>query len=271
VVGPLVIVVENQSSLAAYSIDNGELVWKTPAIEGTNYVTFSIRSIAFDDQNLYTARFDWGLSAYDLKTGEMIWRQNLPSRTSPHIAVGKSFVLLVAGKKISAFDAKSGSKLWDKEVGGYMGPILLDGNTLYASDEEKAKLFSLDLDSGKINWEKSYSTIKSSEYYCISEFENNLLIAAQELLMVSKVNGEIIWATDELGILDCAIVFKDSVYVRTASTNLFSIDGKTGLEKGRLFIQVDSQMTHDFFRSPVVVNGLLVVPFGDDRIFVYQQ
>jgi outer membrane protein assembly factor BamB len=102
------------------------------------------------------------------------------------------------------------------------------------------------------------------------EGENNLLIAANKLMMVSKADGKKIWSTDDLGFLECPIVIGDEIYIRNTDTTLYLIDKRTGLEMGSLLIQMNTLNKRDFFRGPVAVNGLLAVPFGDERLLFYE-
>jgi outer membrane protein assembly factor BamB len=271
VINSSIIVAENGSSIAAYSIDSGRLLWKTPMIKEAGYMTASVQSIAFNNQYLYVGRFDWGLTAYNLKTGEIIWEQNFPSRTTPYIAANEDYVFVGAEETLVVYDANNGRELWTNSDIGYAGRILLSGNILYVTDDRNASLISLDVNTHKIDWKKSYQGVIENYYYsCITETEKYLLIAAKRLMMVSKLDGKILWSTDDLGTLECPILLKDKIYVRNSRTTLYSIDKETGRETGQMLVQLNTRMKIDFFRSPVIVNGFLAVPFGDNRVFMYQ-
>lgn len=271
VTNSIIIVVENESSVAAYSADSGILLWKTPTMKDAGYKTESVQSIAFNSQYLYVSRFDWRLTTYSLKTGEIIWERSLPGRTDTYVEANEDYVLVGAGKTIEVYNANDGHELWTKDDIGYTGPILLSGKTLYVTDNKNASLISLNINSQKINWRKSYQGIIENYYYsCITETENYLLIAAKKLIMVSKMDGEIIWSTDDLGTLECPILFKDKIYIRNSRTTLYSIDQDTGRETGQMLVQLNTRMKIDYFRSPVIVDYYLAIPFGDNRVFIYQ-
>jgi hypothetical protein len=102
------------------------------------------------------------------------------------------------------------------------------------------------------------------------EVGDNLLIASQKLVMVSKQDGSILWATDNLGYLECPVLLKNEIYVRNNETDLYLFDKASGHAKGELQVRTNTLMKQDFFRSPIIANGLLVVPFGDNRLLVYQ-
>ncbi len=272
IVDSLLIVVEEKSSLAAYSTDSGQLIWRTPAIDAADHGIESVQFIAFNSRYLYVARFNLNLTAYDIQTGKVIWVRYLPwHNTSTYIAANEDYVFLGAGEKVIALDSKSGSNVWGKDILGFVGPILLAEETLYVVDEKSASLLSFDISSRKENWNNSYrSTIDTFSFSCILEGENNLLIAANKLMMVSKADGKKIWSTDDLGFLECPIVIGDEIYIRNTDTTLYLIDKRTGLEMGSLLIQMNTLNKRDFFRGPVAVNGLLAVPFGDERLLFYE-
>lgn len=270
VVGSLVIVVEDGSILAAYSTESGNLIWKTPALQIIETGTDPIRSIAFNNQYLYVARHDWDLTAYDLKTGKVIWKHGVPGRSGLYVVANEKSVFLAAGEDTaSILDANSGLDVWNYNESGYFGPILLSGNTLYITDERHAELISLDIDSHQIHWIRDLP-LSTYGFSCMLEVGDNLLIAAQKLVMVSKEDGSILWATDNLGYLECPVLLKNKVYIRNRQTELYLFDKGSGQEMGRLQVRTNTVMQEDFFRSPIIADGLLVVPFGDNRLLVYQ-
>jgi len=269
VVGSLVIVVEDGSTLAAYSTESGNLIWKTPVLETVETSTDPIRSIAFNSQYLYVARYTWNLMAHDLKTGKIIWEYDLPGRSTSYVVTNERYVFFAAGDTVSILDANTGLDVWTYDESGYFGPILLSGNTLYITDERHAALISLDIDSHQIHWIRDLP-ISTYEFSCMLEVGDNLLIAAQKLVMVSKQDGSILWATDNLGYLECPVLLKNEIYIRNNQTDLYLFDKESGHEKGELQVRTNTVMKQDFFRGPIIANGLLVVPFGDNRLFVYQ-
>jgi hypothetical protein len=60
------------------------------------------------------------------------------------------------------------------------------------------------------------------------------------------------------------------VIVRNRANGLFVFDTNTGEQIGKLKVKYNTSMKHDPERSPAVYKGLLIVPFGDNRIFAYK-
>jgi len=267
-----VVVVEGTSSLAAYSIDSGVMLWKTPQISGADSNLVFVETASVNNQYLYIGRYESRLTAYNLETGTTIWEHSLPGRTHPYTAANEQYVFLAADETVTIFDAIDGSKLWQMDSVGYAGPILLSGDSLYIADEEKGSLISLDINSRKVNWEANYQNyIRAYNFSCVSETEEHILLAARKLIMISKLDGKVLWSTDDLGILECPIIFRNDVYIRNSLNTLYSIDSKTGQETGRMLVQMNSKMKHDFFRGPVAEDSFLIIPFGDNRVFIYEK
>jgi hypothetical protein len=273
IVDPLVIVEENGSSLAAYSIDTGELVWKTPEVEiaTVNNITASIESLAFNQLHVYAARFDWNLTAYDRKTGESIWEHDLPGRTDPYAAANEKIVALAADDFVYVLDGTTGAVLWQIDTLGYAGPILLSGTQLFVTDEKNTTLTSISLETYEIEWVANYSsTIEDFEYTCLGEAGQNLLIAADKLIMVSKIDGGIIWASESMGTLECPVILENNLYVRNTENDLFLMELTSGNVRGKLLVQEDTILQHAHFRNPVALGNRLIVPFGDNRLLIYE-
>lgn len=270
VANSLVIVVEDESVLAAYSAEAGNLIWKTLPIETFETSTDRIRSISFNSKYLFVARYGLYITAYDLETGRVVWEHDLPGRSNIDMVANEAYVFYTAGQDVaSILDANTGFDVWNYSMTGYFGPILLSRNTLFISDERNASLISVDLDSYQINWVKTLP-IETYGFNCLIEVDENVLVAAAELVMVSKQNGAIVWSTDELGDLECPVLLNDKIYIRNSQTQLYILEKKAGKELGQLIVQTNTMMKQDFSRSLIAANGLLAVPFGDDRLIVYR-
>ena len=265
-----VIVVEAGSVVAAYSIENGSLMWKTSEIEIAK-ITAAVETMAFNERYLYVARFDWQLTAYDRETGETVWEYALPGRSDPYIAANESMVVLAVDETISALDANTGKVLWQISIPGYAGPLLLSGNQLFVTDEKSVTLQALDLSTGQNYWIADFSSVVERYYYsCVVETNEALLIAANKLIMVSKADGGIIWSSDDLGTLECPSVGKESVFIRNTKTDLFRMDLATGAISGKLSVLEDTFQHNEPFRTPVLSGEFLLVPLGDNRLSIYK-
>lgn len=271
-VDALIIVVESGSRLAAFSTETGKLIWRTPEIEiaKTDPVTASVQSIAVNSKYIFVARFDWMITAYDLKSGELVWDYKTPGRTNPYMQANENNVFLAVGDSVKMLDAETGTPLWEEAVGGYAGPMVLSNETLYMTDEKNISLRSLNINTREYNWIKNHrSMLGEYEYSCVLDAENHLYVAAEKLMKVSKFDGAIMWITERLGTLECPLILGDKIFVRNTINYLYELDVESGQELGGLRVQANTPMHHEPFRSPVLMDNLLLVPFGDNRIFIY--
>jgi outer membrane protein assembly factor BamB len=265
--GMYLVVPESGARVAVFSSDTGKLIWRSdpPKYENTH-----IESLTINKEILFVARWDWYLTAYDLKTGEIIWENSITGRSNSYIASKGSYIYLGQENLLQVFEAKSGSFLWKLDIGGYSGPILLDDEILYLTDEEMSRVIAININSREILWDKTFLQIESFEFNCIFLSRNILYLSAQQLVAISKIDGEHIWTGHETGRLECPIAFSESIFVRNTDTNLFRLSAQTGEKLGELVVQANTPMKHQHDRSPLIFDNLLIVPFGDNRIFSYK-
>ena len=65
-------------------------------------------------------------------------------------------------------------------------------------------------------------------------------------------------------------MLRDKLYVRSIGSKLYVLGVDTGYETGKLLVRVNTAIPTKPIRSPVASNGLLIVPFGDNRVFAYR-
>ena len=64
------------------------------------------------------------------------------------------------------------------------------------------------------------------------------------------------------------VILRNTLYVRDPTTNLYAFDIQTGKYSVALKIQANWP-SMDSLRDPIGASSLLVIPFGDDRLFAY--
>jgi outer membrane protein assembly factor BamB len=274
--GEYVVVPEEYSGLAAFSSHTGELLWRVlpPWGEKTRAMPSTIESTALSGGLAYVARFDWPLIAYDLTNGQSIWQAPaLSGRDFPFIQADTEQIYLAAGDELRTYSSKTGELLSAAEFGGYLGPILLEDRMLYVADEQENTISALDMgrDNGNTLWAAQLpGDLDTFELRCLAVQDDVLYVAADRLFALSRGDGRLLWSTEETGRLECPVFLNDRVYVRNTGRTLYVFNPETGGETGRLSIKENTVMKHGPFRSPAVVRDLLLVPFGDGRIFAYR-
>lgn len=267
IAGIYLIVPESDSQIAIFSLDTGRLMWRSQPSE---YSHGNIESITANQEMLYVARWNWELTAYDLQTGRTMWEIDLASRSNPYVTSDVDTVYLGQEHILQSFEAETGVLQWELDFGGYSGPIILDGNILYMADERNSRVLAIDTSTQGILWEEIYPQIQPYEFNCIVLSGDVLYIAAQQLAAINKINGHPIWTSQGTGRLECPSIYSNSIFVRNTEKALFKLNAQTGEETGQLAVQVNTTMKHEPERSPLIFENLLIVPFGDDRVFAYQ-
>ena len=265
------IVPEEGSRLAVFNAVTGQLLWRSSTIEPefTHPDAIEIESIAVADGVLLIARFNWTLTAYRLTDGRILWEEEIFGRSNPYLVSDQTTVYLGMGSMIQAFDHQNGDLLWQEELNGYIGPMLRIDNILYVLDEMHSSLYAIDLSTQQMLWNNIPIEAEEFSFECISTAGDKLLVAAQELIVVSTSSGQTIWSTKNLGRLECPTVLNNEIFVRNTQDTLYTFDLSTGEETSRLRVSTNTSLKHEPDRSPVSASGLLILPVNSNRIAAF--
>lgn len=267
------IVPEEGSSIASFSITTGELLWRTPAI-ASNLRDSSIawvEALASMNDLFAAARNDWKITAYIVENSEEVWERTVPNRSSLYLAANNDFVYLSAKSFLQAYDARAGNLIWEMNFDNNTGPLLLHNDRLYiALYSGERRIIALDPQTLNEVWNVKLSDIGDSEVRSMVVDGEILYAAANRLIAISKHDGSLRWKSGHTEWLETPVILHNTIYARNTGTDLFAFDKTNGLETGRLLIQADTAMKHEPERAPAVVGDLLLVPFGDNRVFAYK-
>jgi outer membrane protein assembly factor BamB len=269
----LIIVPEEGARMAAFSAITGQLVWRTKEsnanVNDPNLAT--IDAFATNESRLFVARFSWSLSAYDIQNGSFLWERDMPNRATLYLQADNNFVYSSAGTILQVYDSNTGEIVWEKDFGSVIRQIFLEGNRLYIILPFGSQpLIAIDLDSQQALWSLTNQQISDGELRTITATGNFLYLGGDHLYALTKDNGSILWKTEFTGSLEDAIVLNSYVIVRNTGKDLFVFDLVSGQQIGHLELKPNTAMRHEPERSPTVYSNLLIVPFGDERIFAYQ-
>jgi outer membrane protein assembly factor BamB len=265
--GNYLIVPEADSRIAVFSADKGQLIWRTPVIDPvlTHPAAIDIEAIVAQNNNIYVARFGWALTAYRLESGEVLWEHDLAGRSNPNLAIDDKAIYLGVGPKLKALDLVNGNLLWEYEVGGYIGPMTIDENILFVLDEEYSNVLAIDVNNHLLKWEDKLAA-NNFAFNCIQVQSDKVYVSSQSLIVLSKYSGQLMWQSKKTGPLECPVMNNDNIYVRNTNTSLFVFKGKLGEEIGKLRVSPNSTMKHEPNRSPVISNGLLIIPIKNYEV-----
>lgn len=270
----LVLVPEKGSTLAAYSLLTGERQWVSQQIQNyhPDMKLHEIEDYVIKQNKVYVARSSRSLSAYDLQYGDLIWEIEVPNRAILDVEADSKCVYLSANESLTCYDPGTGEKIWKRELNTLIGRIVLDNNSLYIIlPFGSTALGSLDLDTLVWNWVIDKSKFPGDELRTLAVADDYLYVGGNHrLYKISKTDGEIIWKSEDTGWLETPVVINSKVIVRNTGSDLYAFDANTGEQIGSVKVKHNTSMRRDPERSPAVWENLLILPFGDNRIFAYQ-
>jgi outer membrane protein assembly factor BamB len=144
---------------------DGKVLWKTPLkynpwsapVVSGNVVVVAGSSIRLDPNQIAGAKGE--VMALDLKSGDILWRQDLPGGVvSPCAVRGRMTVFTATDGKVRAFDLSQGNQIWSYDAGTpiFAGAVIA-GETVYVADLN-AIVHAVTIADGKRRWTCDLST-----------------------------------------------------------------------------------------------------------------
>jgi outer membrane protein assembly factor BamB len=271
--GGLLISPQAGSSLIALSLETGETKWDIPPEEENlkDSSLATIQSFQVEGNKVFVARWSWSISAYSLQDGSLLWESDeVPDRATLFLVANSDCVFLGAIHNLQCFDPGSGKLLWTKSFDGVIDALQIDERLLFmALQSGRESLLAIDLNTLETKWSLSPDEISGDKIRSMLSTEETLFAGGNHLYAISKFDGSIEWESAEIGPLETPLILGTNIFVRNTGRDLINLDKNSGKEVGRLEIRADSSM-NDPDRSLAAIDGLLFVPFGDNRLFVYQ-
>jgi len=133
---------------------------------------------------------------------------------------------------------------------------VISNNCVYFGDYVE-NLFSLNLKTNKINWQKKF---EDSFYESVSIYEGIIyLINNDKIYYLKESNGDILFSKENEKFTpgnEIAIT-KDGIYFASSDGILYSLDRKTGKELWNL------KLAKRCMASPIISNGVIYIPVFD--------
>ena len=242
-----------------------EVVWRTEV--GTGYGS----PLVSGNRVFVHSRLDENeaVACFDLKTGELIWRQTYPApfkmggggewhgkgpKSCPLIADGRIFVMSISGS-LSAWDAESGKPLWRSDYGSkfpsshpYWGATaspIVDGDRviIHFGTDDAGALVALETSSGKKLWSiegegASYSSPLIANFHGIRQI---VQWNHESLVGVDGATGQKLWSYPYPHIetnqnMPTPTIYKDRILVGGENRGVIGLkitltDGQWSVEK----------------------------------------
>jgi outer membrane protein assembly factor BamB len=235
------------SDVEAYSIETGQLMWRSPL---RNYIP---RSLVTAGGRVFVA--ETTVSALDSVSGRRLWEFTPDANASLGRAAtdGNALYFGTASHHLYALSAADGRKLWAVDVAqAWKYPAVVRGLTvwrdeLYATleqwEDEKGRtstgwLMALNAKNGKIRWRYraggptgqrlgfSSSPVVTSRFVVAGDFLSNAIVA------LDRQSGHEIWKFQAepgfAGFPEAPVLIGDILYAGSGDTHVYALDLATG-------------------------------------------
>ncbi len=248
------VVTDSISNYYALNINNGELIWKK------NHTSPFNSQIKIHKNKFFTIDLESSLNCISIADGKKLWNVKtedlfIKSIKKLSLVIKNNLVVFtnLAGD-ISAVNIDNGNIIWQTPTQSSaiyaeafklkISDVVLDSDSIYFSNN-KNEFYSLDLESGLINWKQK---ISSNVRPVI--IEKLIFTISQDgmLYVVEKNSGNIIRVTDVFSDISPKqrkkikpigfIVGKTNIYLTSDKGKLFLIDIKNG--KTKKILNVDN-------------------------------
>jgi outer membrane protein assembly factor BamB len=268
-ISDILLVPGGEASIVAFSPENGKILWADHKAQSIGQ--YPVWSIAFLNNDVFVARFNSSLKAYKENTGDVLWEENAPDRTSLYLSTYQDKVYFSANGSLKGYDSRSGRLLVEKTFNTYIGPILIENNVLYLEiGRGFSKIMAMDLDNFNNIWEIAPPKFSNNPINSLTIHGDKLFANGDAFIAIDKSNGKILWNKLDIGVTGHPVVLGNRVYVRNMIGSLLAFDIASGDYKGHLKLQAYGSRTDVDDLSPAVYDDLLIVPYGDDRVLAYR-
>jgi outer membrane protein assembly factor BamB len=267
--GNKLIVADSISKFYALNVANGEMLWSK-----SNNAPFNSQVKIYKDY-FFIIDFNNTLNAYSILNGEKLWSVKTEKalvrsqEKLSMIIVDEKIIFNNSIGDITAVDINLGQMIWQSPTQSNLiyddtfflktSVIVADKNTIYLSNN-KNSFFSLDLNTGILNWKQSINSILRPtliDSYIFTVSENGYLF------IIDKNSGNILRVTDIFKNVKYKkrknikptgfIVANNNIYLTTDNGRLLLIDIETG--KTKLTLKIDKEK----ILRPAVLNNSLFI------------
>lgn len=266
----VLLVPQDYTTLVAYKADSGETLWRQAAPDELDYEWRGIQDVAMQGDLVLVVWNGWKAAAFDLSSGDEIWSLPVEKNSQSFVAANSANAFLAVGPTLYALDLYTGKVLWQQDS-NYIEAVAATEDQIYVGINESVE----GLDTASLTekwWVKPGKVYEhTGQINALLPLNGTVLAAADRLALLNAQSGEVVWSSAEMGPLEQPVQWNEVVLARTVEGDLLTFRLADGHEIGTLRLQKNlNGGAEERFRSPVVWNNLLIVPFGGQSVYVYQ-
>jgi outer membrane protein assembly factor BamB len=151
--------------------------------------------------------------------GQRMWELTLGDAVHASPAVWRGWAYLVStDRQVQAVRIADGSVAWRRTLGGisYASPVIADGSLFLASGDPLARIYRLDAETGKLQWEAGEGLFEQAAYAAVAVAEGHVIVAETRgrYHSFAMTSGALEWTAQAGGMVNVAspLVVNGRVY-----------------------------------------------------------
>jgi len=216
----------------------------------------------------YAATYIGDVFAIDTQSGAIKWSYETDHQIVGGPVVAEDAIIVASGDKIYKFDSITGTRLWEPvdTSGKIWGTPIVWQDTIFFGNLNH-KIYSVDLESGDINWEKGFSGAFASTPLAVND---TLYIGSldNKFYALNINDGSTKWEFEtDNWVWTKAAYHQGTVFFGSFGGSVYAINAETGaLDAG--WGRPYQTETGDRIRAmPVIVDDVLVIGSQDDHVY----
>lgn len=257
----LLLISSGENPILAISASSGIQEWETKSSDRP------VERVIVYKNTVYEARFSSYMTSYDLNSGNINWRREIPSRTSIYLFAYDDKLYLGTNKSVIIYNALDGELINEYELGGLIGEMEFNDNILYISyvDSNNCSYAAFDFDIKTLIWCAPLSReIEMSEVSDIYIEDRYVLISGDKLIALNKNSGDVEWISNVYDSLSLIATASNQIYVQ-GKTKIYRISITDG--RGEVYYSYPI----NYYFSWVTQSGVNPTVFGNYILIVKEK
>jgi outer membrane protein assembly factor BamB len=245
-----------QETLLALNAATGKIVWQTgypapplaPGSVAAKHGDGPKATPLFHNGKLYTLGLSGALSAFDAKTGKLVWQKPAPAEPPYYgMAVSplgdKNLIIAHPGSHgpLTAFDANTGKVKWAATGdSAWASPIIIElGGTRQVVSMTSTSVISVAVADGAPLWEHPWKSSGTASAMTPIVYGDTVIVASQKMpvaaLRPARRDGkwavEVVWENKEVSLfMSNPALIRDTLFglSERSSGQFFALDARTG-------------------------------------------
>ncbi len=285
VAGGLIYVIDAKASVSAFTVGEGDRVWRTELEPDGERDGSWGGGLAFDGGRLFVTTGFAQVIALDAASGEVLWRSVVsgPMRAAPAAYDGRVFAV-TKDNQLHALDAATGVSLWNHtgivESVGLLGGAspAVEGDIVvvpYSSGE----IFALRTQNGRELWSENLAAVRRLDSVsALSDIRGRPVLDRGRVYAISHSgrmfavdlrSGRRVWEA-EIGGVEQPWIAGDFIYVLSSDALVACITARDGRVRWvtpiGLFKDPDAQEGRRVWTGPVVAGDRVIVAGGHGEV-----